>query len=90
MDKKIIFGKLHFDYIYFLLYTITIFIKLEIEIKNFFSGQLELENYVQSTYILIYFYIKNISTFLVIIPFLIKKYFSKKIVKKTLKQMCLI
>ena len=85
MDKKIIFGKLHFAYIYFLLYTITIFIKLETEIKNSFSDEPELENYDESTYIMIYFYIKNISTFLVIIPFLIKKYFSKKIMKKTLK-----
>ena len=78
MDKKIIFGKIHFDYIYFLLYIITIFIKIEIEINNYFSGDPELEDYDKSTYKLIYFYIKNISTFLVIIPILIKNCFQKK------------
>ena len=77
MEKKIIFGKPNFNYIYILLYTITIFIKLEIKILNFVENIDSVHNY-KFLDNLMKIYIFNLSNFFAIIPFLIKRKYSKR------------
>jgi len=71
MDKKIIFGKLNFNYIYILLYIIIIAINLEIDILDFTEETEFGENYYL-VYKILYLYINNFSKLLVIIPILIR------------------
>ena len=81
MAKKIIFQKCHFNNIYFLFFTITVFIDNYIE--NYLSpDESKLKdtesNYYLPMQILNYLYISNVSDLLAIIPYFIRK----KLVKK--------
>ena len=81
MNKKIIFQKCHFNNIYFLFYIITDCIDFFIEYK-LYPDETEIKEPVSKYYlaiqILINLYIYNISDFLAIIPYLIRKKLLKK------------
>ena len=81
MNKKIIFQKCHFNNIYFLLYIIMDCIDFFIEYK-LYPDKTEIKEPVSKYYlaiqILINLYIYNISDFLAIIPYLIRKKLLKK------------
>ena len=81
MSKKIIFQKCHFNNIYFLFYIIMDFINLLIEYKFTpvkFEEGLQEHNYYLAQQILINLYIYNLSDFVAIIPYLIRKKLMKK------------
>ena len=78
MDKKIIFQKFNFNYIYFILY-------IAIYFASYFLKFFDIKNYVfealvfyLSSYQLIYIYINFVSNFIALIPFLIIKIKTKK------------
>ena len=76
MEKKIIFGKLNFNYIYFVLYIIIIFLSLEIKILNFTDkSEFEANDYL--VYKILFLYMYNFSNLLVIIPILMMKNLNK-------------
>ena len=81
MSKKIIFQKCNFNYIYFLLYIIMQFANIFIE-YNFEPKEDEVnespDKYFLPEQIINDFYIHNISDFLAIIPYFIRKKILKK------------
>ena len=81
MGKKIIFQRCQFNNIYFLLYIIMDFLNHLIEYKlspNDNETNESATKYFLPSQILILFYIGNISDFLAIIPYFIRKKLSKK------------
>ena len=81
MSKKIIFQKCNFNYIYFLLYIImqfaNIFIEYKFELKKE-EVNVSPDKYFLPAQIINDFYIHNISDFLAIIPYFIRKKILKK------------
>ena len=82
MGKKIIFQKCNFNYIYFLFNIIMTFINLLIEYKLYPGEESELDEsedkYFLPIQILNYLYTYNISDFIAVIPYLIRKRILKK------------
>ena len=77
MKKKIIFQKCNFNYIYFLFNIIMTFINLLIEYKLYPQDETELDESEYKYYLPLqminYLYTYNISDFLAVIPYLIRK-----------------
>ena len=77
MKKKIIFQKRNFNYIYFLFNIIMTFINLLIEYKLYPQDETELDESEYKYYLPLqminYLYTYNISDFLAVIPYLIRK-----------------
>ena len=81
MNKKIIFQKCNFNNIYFLFYIIMNFINLLIEYE-LYPNNIEVKEsaskYFLAIQIINFLYIHNISDFLAIIPYFIRKKLLKK------------
>ena len=80
MSKKIIFQKCNFNNIYFLLYIIMFFIDLFISYK-LYPKEIDVNEpskYLLPTQIMYHLYIYNLSDFLAIIPYFIRKRLLKK------------
>ena len=81
MDKKIIFQKCSFNFIYFVLYFVMFFIDINLDYINIYNfneeNQKNLPNYKISSRLL-FTYMSILSNFLATIPYLIKKKYEKK------------
>ena len=81
MNKKIIFQKCNFNYIYFLFNIIATFLNFFIEYKFHPEGSEIKEpehNYYLPLQMINYLYTYNLSDFLAVIPYLIRKRILKK------------
>ena len=86
MDKKIIFQKCSFNYIYFILYFVVLFINIVLDYINIYNSseeEIKVMPYYFASSKLLFTYVSILSNFLAIIPFLIKKKFTKKHEVKT-------
>ena len=82
MNRKIIFQKCNFNYIYFLFYTIMYIVNIIIEKyiypDEIYNDESEFANFAIPSEILFDLYIPNISDLIAIIPYFIRKRLIKK------------
>ena len=81
MDKKIIFQKCGFNFIYFGLYFVVLFISLIINYTNIFSSEEEIQEsmpYHRASSRMLLTLLSILSNFLAIIPIYIRKKYIKK------------
>ena len=80
MQRKIFFQKCNFNYIFFVLYIIVFFVNIYIGFDNY-AEKFELKQKKEEYYLplqIIHLYISNLSNFLAIIPYLIRKRILRK------------
>jgi len=81
MDKKIIFQKCSFNFIYFVLYFVMFFIDINLDYINIYNYNEENQKnlpYYNISSRLLFTYMSILSNFLATIPYLIKKKYEKK------------
>ena len=80
MQRKIFFQKCNFNYIFFVLYILVFFLNIYIGFDNY-AEKFEIEQKKEEYYLplqIMHLYISNLSNFLAIIPYLIRKRIIRK------------